>query len=359
MEEVVSIPVKTIGPIRITGPELDTEVRVPLATYETPMWPSTNRGASVSRRCGGVHCLILNDRMTRSVLIEGPDALAIKVVVDDLDNHRDTLSNIVSNTSRFCRLLNWNTRIVGNLLYLRLEMQTGDASGHNMATKAADAVINWMVTQYATLSYVSISANYCVDKKVSAVNSILGRGKHVVAEMLIPNNVCQERLKTTPEAIVNLHIKKNLMGSILSGGLCSANAHFANLLYAIYLATGQDVANIVEGSQGFVHCETRNGDLYFSITLPNIIVGTVGNGKHFDFVKKHLTLLGCYEQRETGQNARRLAVIVAATVLCGELSLLAAQTNPGELMRAHEKFERGTQQTTATSKKDHAQEELL
>lgn len=126
----------------------------------------------------------------------------------------------------------------------------------------------------------------CVDKKVSAINGILGRGKYVIADMLIPRAVCQERLKTTPEAIVNLHVKKNLMGSIVSGGLRTANAHFANLLYAIYLATGQDVANIVEGSQGFTHAELRNGDLYFSVTLPNIIVGTVGNGKHYDFVKK-------------------------------------------------------------------------
>ena len=92
MEEVVSIPVKTIGPVKITGPELDTQVRVPLATYETPMWPSTNRGASVTQRCGGVHCIILDDRMTRSILLEGPDALAIKTAVDDLQNHRDTIT---------------------------------------------------------------------------------------------------------------------------------------------------------------------------------------------------------------------------------------------------------------------------
>jgi hydroxymethylglutaryl-CoA reductase (NADPH) len=220
-----------------------------------------------------------------------------------------------------------------------------------MATKAADAVINWMLKTYPTLKYVSISGNICSDKKVSAINGLLGRGKSVIAEIEIPRVVCLEKLKTTPEAVVNLNIKKNLLGSIIAGGLRTANAHYANLLYAFYLATGQDVANIVEGSQGITHAEVRQGNLYFSVNLPNIIVGTVGNGKHFDFVKYHLESMGCLEPRESGQNSRRLAIIAAATVLCGELSLMAAQTNRGELMRAHERFERGSESEAI---KDHA-----
>ena len=339
--QTIPIPLQLIGPIKIIGSEVNAEVEVPLATFETPMWPSTNRGASVTRRCSGLHCLVLDDCMTRSVLLEGVDAYSVKTVLDDLNRH-DALTEVVSSTSRFCRKVSWHAQIVGNLLFLRLKATTGDASGHNMLTKAADAVIDWMLKKYPGLRYVSMSGNMCVDKKVSAINGILGRGKYVIADMLIPRAVCQERLKTTPEAIVNLHVKKNLMGSIVSGGLRTANAHFANLLYAIYLATGQDVANIVEGSQGFTHAELRNGDLYFSVTLPNIIVGTIGNGKHYEFSKKHLDLLGCLDNQIPGQSARRLAIIVAATVWCGELSLLAAQTNPGELMRAHEKFERSS-----------------
>ena len=139
---------------------------------------------------------------------------------------------------------------------------------------------------------------------------------------------------------MDLNIKKNLIGTMLAGGLRSANAHYANMLLAFYLATGQDAANIVEGSQGMVHAEVRDGDLYFSATLPNLIMGTVGNGKGLDFVEDNLRMLGCKEEREPGANARRLAIICAATVLCGELSLLAAQTNPGELMQSHLKLER-------------------
>ena len=340
MQDTISIPVKLIGPVKIIGPEINAEVEVPLATFESPMWPSTNRGASVSRRCGGITCVVLDDRMTRSIALEADSVLTIKQLVDSLKHRSRELEAVVSQTSRFCRLIDWHVQVVGNLLYLRLEATTGDASGHNMVTKAADAVINWLLKEYPALKYVSISGNVCVDKKVSAINGLLGRGKCVVAEIHIPRDICRERLKTEPESIVDLHIKKNLLGSIVSGGLRSANAHFANLLYAFYLATGQDVANIVEGSQGFVHAQMRQGTLYFSVTLPNIIVGTVGNGKHFDFVQAHLLKLGCLAPRQPGDNARRLACIAAATVLCGELSLLAAQTNPGELMRAHEKFER-------------------
>ena len=340
MQKTIPIPIQFIGPIKIIGPEVNTEVEVPLATFETPLWPSTNRGASITR-CSteGLHCLILHDQMTRSILLEGPDANTVKTVLDDIDQ-KNSLAGIAKSVSRFCGNISWHAQIIGNLLYLRLEATTGDAAGHNMLTKAADAVINWILKKYKNLQYVSISGNVCVDKKVSAINGILGRGKYVIADMLISRAICRERLKTTPEAIVNLHIKKNLIGSIISGSLRTANAHFANLLYAIYLSTGQDVANIVEGSQGFTHAEFRNGDLYFSVTLPNIIVGTVGSGKNYEFVKKHLQLLGCLAEQKYGKNARRLAIIVAATVWCGELSLLAAQTNPGELMRTHEKFER-------------------
>lgn len=349
-ETPIAVPVKSIGPIRITGPELADDIKVPLATFETPLWPSTNRGASVTRQCGGVQCVVLDERMTRSIALESTDALAIQTVLNDIDRRRAEVETVVASTSRFCQLINWHPQVVGNLLFLRLECLTGDASGHNMVTKAADAVINWMLKNYPSLRYVSISGNICVDKKASAINGILGRGKYVIADMVIPRAICEERLKTTPEAIINLHIKKNLMGSIVSGGIRTANAHFANLLYGIYLATGQDVANIVEGSQGFTHAELRGHDLYFSVTLPNVIVGTIGNGKAHHFIRDNLMQLGCLDPKAPpGKNARRLALIVGATVFCGELSLLAAQTNPGELMRAHEKFERQDKPATTTS----------
>jgi hydroxymethylglutaryl-CoA reductase (NADPH) len=231
-------------------------------------------------------------------------------------------------------------QIVGNLLYLRLEMSTGDASGHNMVTGAAEAVMQWVLAEYPQLAHVSVSGNYCTDKKASAVNGILGRGKYVVAEMVVPEKVCRRMLRTTASAVEKLNTRKNLLGTSLAGGIRSGNAHFANMLLAVYLATGQDAANIIEGSQGYTYAVARGEDLYFSVTLPNVIVGTVGNGKGLPFVLDNLEKLGCLAERPAGENARRLAAIIGAVVLCGELSLLAAQTNPGELMKAHRKLER-------------------
>jgi len=344
MTDIAAIPMKTIGPIKISGPVLNEEVKVPLATFEVPLWPSTNRGARVSRATSeGIKIAVIDQRMTRSVLLEAPDAVVASLIAHELAAKKAVMNEEVRKGSRFAQLVDIHHQIVGNLIYLRFEFFTGDASGHNMATKAAEQLIKWLLEQYPALQYVSISGNYCADKKVSAVNGILGRGRYVVSEITISREVCQKLLKTTPEKIINLNIKKNLLGSIVAGGLRTANAHVANMLLAFYLATGQDAANIVEGSQAIVHAEMRQDDLYFSVTLPNIIVGTVGAGKGLDFVKENLKALGCMEQREPGENAERLAAITAATVLCGELSLLAAQTNPGELMRSHLLYERKTE----------------
>ena len=336
-----SIPMKNVGPVLITGSVIDGEkILMPMATYETPLWPSVGRGALVSRLCGGIQTTIVDERMTRSILLEAKDAASAFMAVQQIKQLKSEMNTVVSSCSRFAKLIDINSQIVANLIYLRLEFTTGDASGHNMVTLAADTLFPWLLEKFPTLSYSSISANYCSDKKATAVNGILGRGKNVITEMWISREICEKRLKTTPEKMVDLNIKKNLLGTLLAGGIRSANAHYANMLLAFYLATGQDAANIVEGSQGITYAEVKDDQLYFSCTLPNLIVGSVGNGKGLDFVEENLTLIGCKADREPGENARRLAAICAASVCCGELSLLAAQTNPGELMATHIKLER-------------------
>ena len=313
---------------------------VPLATFEKPLWPSCQRGARATRHGGGIQVLVTGEGMCRSFLVEafsGADALTIS---KNLEQRQEEMATVVAGTSRYCRLKTIQIQQVSNLLYIRITCHTGDAAGHNMVTKAADAVSQWCLEQYPGLRYVTISGNVCTDKKVSAINGILGRGKSVIAETLLSRALCQRYLKTTPEQLVDIHIKKNLLGSLVAGSLRSANAHIANMLLAFYLATGQDGANIVEGSQGIVHAEMRGDDCYFSVNIPNIIVGTVGNGKTQDFVQENLRQLGCLRPAETGASGRRLAAIAGGIVLCGELSLLAAQTVQGELMRSHERLER-------------------
>ncbi len=336
-----SIPMQRVGPVLLHGSDFEGETLLPLATYESPLWPSVNRGARVATASGGLHVTINDDRMTRSILLEAPTAAdALRISRELLTTQRDTLRTAAEASSRFARFLDLHTQLAANLLFIRLEMQSGDASGHNMLTQAAEAMMSRILQLYPELRYVSLSGNTCTDKKVSAINGLLGRGKHVTAEALIPEKICARYLKTTAHAVANLNIKKNLIGSLLAGSVRSANAHFANMLLAFYLATGQDAANIVEGSQGLTHAEDRDGTLYFAVTIPNIIVGTVGNGKELDFVRENLSLLGCLEDRVPGANARRLAAAAAAAVWCGELSLMAALTNEGELMAAHKRLER-------------------
>lgn len=331
------VPLRWVGPLLMDG----EEILVPLATYESPLWPSVGRGARVSMHAGGISTVLLDERMTRSVLVAAPNASVAKAVIDDLAGRHAEMQAVVATTSRFATLLEARPQLVGNQLFFRFEFTTGDASGHNMVTKASEALLNWLLNEHPRLRYGSLSGNACTDKKVSAVNGLQGRGKHVVAELTIPERLVGKFLKSDAATIADLNVRKNYVGSTVAGSLRSANAHVANMLLAFYLATGQDAANIVEGSQAMVWAEDRDGDLYFSLTLPNLIVGTVGNGKGLDFVEDALTRLGCrHGGNAPGDDARRLARICACAALCGELSLLAALTNPGELMAAHMKWER-------------------
>lgn len=336
----INVPTNLCGPIKIKGSEIDEELKVPLSTYETTLWPSVNRGAKLSRLCGGIKAEVISDKMTRSILLETDYVADSNIIVNSLHIKRNKLEELVEETSSYAKLIDYDVKLVGNLIFIRFEFGTGNASGHNMVTKACDNIIKWLLSEYKSLKYVSISGNYCTDKKVSAINSIRGRGKKVIAELEIPDEICKKILRCTPEQIVELNIKKNLIGGAVAGSLNSANAHFANMLLAVYLATGQDAANIVEGSQGITFCQTKQNSLYFSVTVPNIIVGTVGNGKHLGFVKDNLAMLGCLDTENSNQSARRLSLIIAATILCGELSLMAAQTNYGELVKSHMFFER-------------------
>ncbi|MFI7290364.1 hydroxymethylglutaryl-CoA reductase [Streptomyces anulatus] len=343
---IAGVPMKWVGPLRLSGNTATTETHVPLATYESPLWPSVGRGAKISMLVEqGIVATLVDERMTRSVLVEATDAQTAYLAARAVDARFDELREVVRTGSRYAELIGVRHEITANLLFIRFEFTTGDASGHNMATLASDALLKHLLQTVPGITYGSISGNYCTDKKATAINGILGRGKNVVTELLVPRDVVADVLHTSAARIVQLNIRKNMLGTLLAGGIRSANAHFANMLLGFYLATGQDAANIVEGSQGVTMAEDRDGDLYFSCTLPNLIVGTVGNGKGLEFVETNLTRLGCTVDRAPGENARRLAVIAAATVLCGELSLLAAQTNPGELMRAHVQLERGN--TTA------------
>lgn len=335
------LPTSWVGPIRMSGNAAHGEFEVPLATYETPLWPSVGRGARISRMIeGGIRATVVDERMTRSVLFQAEHAADAYAAAGHIAGRFDELQAVVARGSRFATLVEAHPEIVGNLLFVRFAFTTGDASGHNMVTKASESLMDEILSWNLGLDYGSISGNYCSDKKATAVNGILGRGRNTVAEILIPHEIVHKWLRSTAQKITDLVVQKNLIGSTIAGALRSANAHYANMLLGFYLATGQDAANIVEGSQGITYAENREDGLYFSCTIPHLIVGTVGNGKHLEHVDYAMERMGLREELPAGENSRKLAALMAGAVLCGELSLLAAQTNPGELMQAHLRLER-------------------
>jgi hydroxymethylglutaryl-CoA reductase (NADPH) len=335
------VPTRIIGPIKITYENRTEQCGIPLATFETPLWFSTKRGALVSQKsASGICSYVVDDVMTRSVIVEATDLQNALQCKSWIEKNEKNIIDAVQKNSNFARLKNLHVENVGRLLYIRIGIETGNASGHNMATQAADSIIDLIVSGCENVKYVSVSGNFCVDKKVSAINGILGRGKRVSSEIVVSRETCSRILKTTPEKIVDLNTKKNFIGSILSGGVRSANAHYSNVLLAAYLSTGQDVANIVEASQGITFADMSGDDLYFSVNLPNIIVGTVGNGKSAPFAVKNLERIGC--SPTDPHSAKRLAALISSAVLCSELSLMAALGNQHELMKSHLQLERST-----------------
>jgi hydroxymethylglutaryl-CoA reductase (NADPH) len=337
------VPTSWVGPLYFKAMHdkdhslMELSLSAPLATYETTLFHSVGRGAKLTRLTQTLETTLISDHMTRSILFECDDALAALRLSDYVkENIALFQEEVVSSHSKYAKLKKIDTQIVANLIFIRFAYDTSNASGHNMSTFASDAIASFLMKKFPNLKYISVSGNYCTDKKTSSVNAILGRGKHMVASMRISRTLCENELRTTPERIVDLNLKKNMIGSIIAGGVQSANAHFANMLLAFYIATGQDGANIVEGSQGITHASIDQDDLVFTVTLPNVIVGTIGHGKDHSDANEAIQQMGC----DGANGAKKMAHIAAALVLCGELSLLSALSNHHELTQAHQSIER-------------------
>lgn len=332
---VLQLPMGVAGPIKINGEYCKREVFVPLATSEGALVASINRGASTITESGGVNAIVISDFMTRAPVIKtnsANNALLIKQWF--IDNFTD-LKELAESTTSHGKLLKIDPiLIVGSYVYPRFVYSTGDSMGMNMVTIATEKILD-KLAQLSDAKHIALSGNVCVDKKPAAINVVEGRGKSVVADILIPKEIVNKKLKTTAEAIVEVNIAKNLIGSAASGSM-AYNAHYANMVAAIFLATGQDAAHVVEGSLGITTAENRDGDLYFSVNLPDLPIATVGGGTSLEVANEGLNILGVAGSGK----AREFAEIVASTVLAGELSLVGALA-AGHLARAHQELGRG------------------
>ena len=322
------IPLGYAGPVRISGEYADGEFLVPLATTEGALVASISRGMSVINSGGGARTMVCADAMTRAPVLRVEGIEHSKRVIDWINSNKAAIDEAVAETTSHGRLVRIDKYPDGRSLYLRFAFETGDAMGMNMATIASESVCR-LIEKETGAVMVSVSGNMCSDKKPAAINMINGRGKTVVAEALIPKDVVEQRLHTTSAAVQETNYRKNLMGSSLAGTL-GANAHAANMVAALYIATGQDPAQVVGGSMSVTSCEDVGGDLYISVRMPTVEVGTVGGGTRLPCQREALSMIGCLGEGK----ARKLAEIVAVTVLAGELSTLAAQA-AGQLGSAH------------------------
>jgi hydroxymethylglutaryl-CoA reductase (NADPH) len=331
---VAQVPLGLAGPLLVHGEHAQGEFYVPMATAEGTLVASYNRGMRLLHEAGGVTTTILDDRMQRAPAFIFPSAREARAFGAWLDEHFDEIKAAAESTTKSGRLLDIQQFSASRILYTRFNYSTGDAAGQNLTGKATAAACAWIAKNNDTIEHWFLESNFATDKKSSQVNMLHTRGKRVVAEATVPNALFESVMRSSSDVMFRARQVSNLGGFM--SGVNNNGAHSANGITAMFIATGQDVANVAESSAAFVHAELRpNGDYYYSVTIPSLIVATYGGGTGLATQRECLELLGCYGAGKVG----KLAEIVAATVLCGELSLGSAIVAE-EWVEAHDLFGR-------------------
>lgn len=339
------VPLGLGGPIKIKGEYADGEFFLPIATNEAALIAGLNRGCKAVNEAGGIKTLVSGDCMTRAPLVECPDIGNAKLIRDEILGRGELYEKIkeaCERESRVSRLVEIQPFQLGRRIHLRFKFQTGDSMGMNSATRYASNGVKIILENFPDTKLITLSGNMCCDKKASSINVLLGRGKSVETEVLIPRDLIEKIYKVSPEEIVKLNFLKNYQGSALAGTLTGFNANAANTIAAMFMATGQDAAQIVESSTCFTHGEMDGDYLRFGVSLPCLEVATVGGGTSFGTAKECLEILECYGPGENpGDNARKLAEIIAAGVTAQDLNLIAAEVHEHELADSHISLARG------------------
>jgi hydroxymethylglutaryl-CoA reductase (NADPH) len=331
---VAQVPIGLAGPLRVNGEHAQGDFYVPLATAEGTLVASYNRGMRLLHEAGGVTTTILDDRMQRAPAFVFHSAREARAFGEWLRENFEPIKRAAETTTRSGKLQDIEQYSASRILFTRFNYTTGDAAGQNLTGKATQAACRWIADNYDGIEHWYLESNFATDKKSSQVNMLHTRGKRVVAEAVIPNDLVEQIMRSNTELMFGARLVSNLGGFM--SGVNNNGAHSANGITAIFIATGQDAANVAESSAAYVHTELRdNGDYYYSVTIPSLIVATYGGGTALPTQRECLEMLGCY-----GANrVRKFAEIVAATVLCGELSLGSAIVAE-EWVAAHDIFGR-------------------
>ncbi len=329
------LPIGVIGPLRVNGIHAHGDFYVPLATTEGALVASYNRGATLLSRAGGAAVLCLTESVARAPCFVFETLAQVGVFLAWVLPQFDALKDVVAATSRHCRLLDLRTAITGREVHLIFEFTTGDASGQNMTTFATQAICNKLLEGSPVRpERWYLEGNLSGDKKATMLSFTYVRGKKVVAEAILPRALIQRILRVTPEGMVG-YWTSSIVGGVQSGSI-GVQGHYANAVAALFIACGQDVACVSEASIGLTRMDlTKDGSLYVSVTMPNLIVGTVGGGTWLPTTSECLRMMGCLGEGR----ARKFAEICCATALAGELSITGALVS-GEFGKAHAKLGR-------------------
>lgn len=338
----IELPLGFAGPILIHGQNAKGEFFVPLATTEGALVASISRGCKLLNACGGVETALLSDHQTRSILFKSENLQVALKLRKYVKTDYEGLKRVCEMHSKYLKVSDLAVRIIGQSVWVTIFASTADAMGMNMITLAGKSLGQYLQKKIEGVTFVSESGNMCTDKKPSALNMVRGRGKSVIAQAKISKNVLSDVLGCDAKVLLDLNNQKNILGSAGSGSL-GFNAHFANIISAVYAATGQDLAHVVEGSLGFTTIsedEQDCGGIIASVTLPSVLVGTVGGGTSLPAQSEALSMMGLAGTgKPPGTNSKKLAEITAGAVLAGEISLLGAQAK-GTLASSHMRLNR-------------------
>jgi hydroxymethylglutaryl-CoA reductase (NADPH) len=331
---VAQVPIGFAGPLRVNGEHAKGDFLIPLATTEGTLVASYNRGMKIVNLCGGATCTVQADCMQRAPVFVFDSAREARAFQDWVEEHLQEVREAAEATSTVAKLLYIDTYLSNKFAYLRFNFSTGDAAGQNMVGRATFAACSWILEHVSTVRKFYLESNLATDKKHSQINLMRTRGKRVTAEAVVSRQVLQENLRVEPESL-QYHWGVGTLGAFLSGAN-NNGAHSINGITAMFIATGQDVANVSESSAGIVYAElTPERDLYLSLTIPSLIVATYGGGTGLATQRECLEVMDCWGRGKVN----KLAEIMAAVALAGEISLAGAISSL-EWVSSHEKYGR-------------------
>ena len=316
---VAQVPMGLVGPLRVNGEHASGDFYVPMATSEGTLIASYNRGAQLLRESGGATVTVVDDAMQRAPVFIFDDARQAREFGVWVEQNFEQIAEQAQSTTKSGKLRDIQQFAAARMRYLRFNFTTGDAAGQNMVGKATFVACEWIVANYPGIKRYMLSGAMDTDKKHSQLNTLHSRGKRVIAEVTIPSGLLEKTMNVTPQALYKAR-SINQVGAFMAGSH-NTGAHSANGITAAFIATGQDVANVAESSAAVIYADLdEQGNYYLSITIPSLIVATHGGGTGLPTQQECLKMLGC----DGAGKVYKLAEIIGATVLAGEVSLMSA-----------------------------------